>query len=237
VINGSRIFAHEISKARQLMALEELGIGYPRARVITGPAAAVEASRGLRFPIVVKANVGGSGAGITRYDSERALEDAVHSRTLDLGVDGTALVQELAPLRGGHIVRVEVLGGEYLYAIRVFPEAGSFDLCPADACQTPDGRELSRSACPADAPRRGLKVEGYTPPRKIKADIVRIARHTGLDVGGIEYLVDDRDGRMCVYDINALSNFVADARNVIGFDPFEQLVDYLEERLAQRATE
>jgi hypothetical protein len=55
-----------------------------------------------------------------------------------------------------------------------------------------------------------------------------------LDVGGIEYLVDDRDGRRYVYDINALSNFVADAPNVIGFDPFERLVDYLEARLAGR---
>ena len=94
VINGSRIFAHEISKARQLVALEELKIAYPRARVITGGAAAVEASAGLRFPIIVKANVGGSGAGITRYDSEDALAAAVSSASLDLGVDGTALVQE-----------------------------------------------------------------------------------------------------------------------------------------------
>jgi glutathione synthase/RimK-type ligase-like ATP-grasp enzyme len=235
VINGSRIFAHEISKARQLIALEELKIAYPRARVITGPGAAAEASRGLRFPIIVKANVGGSGAGITRFDTEAALAQAAVSGSLNLGVDGTALVQELAPLRGGHIVRVEVLGGRFLYAIRVFPEAGSFDLCPADACQTPDGRQLVRSACAVDAPRRGLKVESYTPSSEIIADIERIARHTGLDVGGVEYLTDDRDGRVCVYDINALSNFVADARNVIGFDPFERLVDYLLEQLAGQA--
>jgi hypothetical protein len=235
VINGSRIFEHEISKARQLVALHELGIAYPRARVITGTAAAVPASRDLRFPIIVKANVGGSGAGITRFDTEAALADAAASGSLNLGIDGTALVQELAPLRGGHIVRVEVLGGRYLYAIRVYPEAGSFDLCPADACQTPDGRELVRSACPADAPRRGLKVEGYTPSPAICADIERIARHTSLDVGGIEFLTDDRDGRVCVYDINALSNFVADARNVIGFDPFERLVDYLITRLPRAA--
>ena len=77
VVNGSRMFTHEISKARQLNALEELGVAYPRARVINSPAAAVAASRGLRFPIVVKANVGGSGAGITRFDSEAALADAV----------------------------------------------------------------------------------------------------------------------------------------------------------------
>jgi hypothetical protein len=51
-----------------------------------------------------------------------------------------------------------------------------------------------------------------------------------IDVGGIEYLIDDRTGDVLFYDINALSNFVADAVNVVGFDPFERLVDYLEER-------
>jgi len=32
VVNGSRMFTHEISKARQLNALEELAVAYPRAR-------------------------------------------------------------------------------------------------------------------------------------------------------------------------------------------------------------
>jgi len=82
-----------------------------RARAINNPSVALAVSRGLRFPIVVKANVGGSGAGITRFDTEADLAAAVASSSLNLGIDGTALVQELAPLRGGHIVRVEVLGG------------------------------------------------------------------------------------------------------------------------------
>jgi hypothetical protein len=232
VVNGSRVFAHEISKARQLTALQTLGIAYPRARVINSPSVAVPAAEGLRFPIIVKANVGGSGAGITRFDTPGELAAAVAEESLNLGIDGTGLVQELAPLRNGHIVRVEVLGGEFLYGIRVFPSPGSFDLCPADACQTKDGRELIRNACAVDAPKNGLRVEGYTPPPEIVRDIERIACHVGLDVGGIEYLVDDRDGRAYVYDINALSNFVADATNVIGFDPFARLAEYLSARLA-----
>ena len=53
----------------------------------------------------------------------------------------------------------------------------------------------------------------------------------GIDVGGIEYIVDDRDGEIYYYDINALSNFVADAPRVIGFNPFERLADFLEEEV------
>jgi hypothetical protein len=46
-------------------------------------------------------------------------------------------------------------------------------------------------------------------------------------VGGVEYLVNARDGEAYFYDINALSNFVADAPHVLGFDPFPKLVDYI----------
>ena len=34
--------------------------------------------------------------------------------------------------------------------------------------------------------------------------------------------------------MNCLSNFVADAVNVVGFDPFARLADYLEERAGFR---
>ena len=230
VINGSAVYALEISKAAQLDLLEDLGLPYPRARVINSGAVAPAAAKGLRFPVIVKANIGGSGAGIVRYDSPAELERAAKAGAIDPGLDHTALVQELVPYAGGHITRVEVLGGKFLYAINVYPPADSFNLCPADACQTTDGQSLIRSACALDAPANGMRVEGYTPPKEIIRAVERIAERAQLDVGGIEYLIDARDGKPYFYDINALSNFVADARNVIGFDPFERLVDYLAER-------
>jgi glutathione synthase/RimK-type ligase-like ATP-grasp enzyme len=232
VVNGSTTYGYELSKASQLDALIELGLPFPRSRVINDPSQAVEAAADLRYPVLVKANIGGSGAGITRYDSAAALQGAVKAGQVSLGMDGVALVQESAPLRDGHITRVETLGGKYLYAIDVYPSVGSFDLCPADACQTTSGVELVGGACAVDAVKSGLRVEGVTPPAEIVEQVERIARFTGLDVGGIEYLVDDRDGKHYFYDINALSNFVADAPNVVGFDPWTNLVDYLEARVA-----
>ncbi|HEY0036479.1 MAG TPA: hypothetical protein VGB66_07300, partial [Longimicrobium sp.] len=73
-----------------------------------------------------------------------------------------------------------------------------------------------------------LRVERAEVDPEIVAAIERVARRSFLDVGGIEFLVDDRDGKWYVYDVNALSNFVADAPNVIGFDPFARLADWLE---------
>ncbi len=231
VVNGADAYAYELSKATQLDLLRELGLPFPRSRVMNHASRAVDATKGFRFPILVKANIGGSGAGIVRYDSAEALADAVAAGTVDPGVDSTALVQESAPLRDGHITRVETLGGHFLYAINVYPPQNSFDLCPADACQTTTGVELVRGACAIDAPKTGMRVEAAQPPAHIIQQVEQISRAANIDVGGIEYLVDDRDGQHYFYDINALSNFVADAPNVIGFDPFVKLVDYLEARV------
>ncbi len=231
VVNGLSAFRTETSKALQLSLLKSLGLPFPAARVIHHPEQARQAADGLRFPVVVKANIGGSGAGIVRFDSPEDLSRAIDEGRIALGIDETALVQEFVPARGGHITRVEVLGGRYLYAINVYSTGESFNLCPADICQTSDGVPLDRAACAADAPKNSLRVEGTTPPREVIAEVERIMAAAGIEVGGIEYFVDDRDGRRYYYDINALSNFVADAPRVVGFDPFARLADFLEQEV------
>jgi len=231
IFNGLSAFRIETSKALQLSLLKSLGLPFPAARVIHHAEQAPAAAEGLRFPVVVKANIGGSGAGIVRFDTLEDLARAVREGRVALGVDQTALVQEYVPARGGHITRVEVLGGRYLYAINVYSSGESFNLCPADICQTSDGVSLERAACAVDAPKNNLRVEGTTPPADAIVEVERIMNAAGIEVGGIEYFIDDRDGRRYYYDINALSNFVADAPRVIGFDPFARLADFLEQEV------
>ena len=231
VVNGLRAFRVETSKALQLSLLKSLGLPVPAARVINHPGEAAKSAEGLRFPVVIKANVGGSGAGITRYDQPADLARAVEEGRVDLGLDQAALVQEFIPARGGHITRVEVLGGRYLYAINVYGAGDSFNLCPADICNTSDGVELARPACAADAPKNNLRVEAASPPAEVIGDVERIMAKAGIEVGGVEYFVDDRDGQRYYYDVNALSNFVADAPRVVGFDPFERLAEFLEQEV------
>jgi hypothetical protein len=238
VINGVQAFRSELSKAGQLSLLEELGLAYPKARVIHRAEQAPAASAGLRFPIVVKPNIGGSGAGVKRFDHISQLEAASKlpaddPNGIQLGMDSTALVQEFIPARDSHIVRVEVLNRKYLYAIKVHITGETFDLCPADICRTSAGVDLNRAACAIDAPKSGITVEGFTPPAEAIEDVERIMRASGIDIGGVEYIVDDRDGQRLYYDNNALSNFVADGPNVIGFDPFVRLVDWLEAEAAE----
>lgn len=231
VVNGLGPAQLEFSKARQIRLLHELGLRHPRSRVITSPEQAPEAAQGLNFPVVIKPNVGGSGAGIVRFDSMEELQRTAGSTPIDLGYDHTGLVQEYLPARGDSIVRVEVLDGELLYAIRLHLTPGEFNLCPADYCKP---NSLTSDANADGVSGRGVPVEGYDPPSSVVEQVLRITDAADIDVGGVEYLVNDRDGELYYYDINALSNFVADAPNVVGFDPFPELVDYLEQRACER---
>ena len=230
VINGSQAFRSELSKASQLSLLDKLGLAYPKARVIHHASQAVKASEGLRFPVVIKPNIGGSGAGVVRFDTPEQIAAAAETGSIAFGIDSTGLVQEFIPAQGGFIVRCEVLDGKFLYAITVHTTGETFDLCPADICRTVSGTDLARAACALDAPKSGIRVEGYEPPASVVAEVERIMAAAGIELGGIEYMLDERDGdkaQPLYYDINALSNFVADGERVVGFDPFIKLVDWL----------
>lgn len=234
VVNGAQAYRYEISKARQMALMSELGLPYPATRVINHASQAVAAADGLRYPVVVKPSVGGSGAGVLRFDRVDDLQAAADTGQLDFGVDALALVQEFIPARGGHITRVEVLAQRFLYAIDVHLTGESFNLCPADFCEVdpvpapaPAAPVALGSACPVEAPRAGVRATQAHPPAAITDAVVRLTTAAGFDVGGVEYVVDDRDGQPYFYDVNALSNFVADAPTVIGFDPWEPFLDFL----------
>ncbi|WP_375398604.1 RimK family alpha-L-glutamate ligase [uncultured Sphingomonas sp.] len=219
VINGADTLAVDASKARQLSLIARLGLAIPATRIVHRAADLPAASEGLRFPIVVKANIGGSGAGIVRYDDRDSLAGAVADATVPDSIDRVLLVQEYVPVRGRAITRIETLGGKFLYALDV-DGGGSFDLCPADVCLAAPGK-------PA------IAITETTPaPRLIEA-AERIARAAKLDIGGIEVMIDDRDGSPRFYDINALSNFVANPLDVLGWDPHERLVDWLESLIVE----
>jgi biotin carboxylase len=225
VINPVRAYRFEKSKALQIGLFERLGVSYPRTVVVNHRDQVLKASGELRFPLLVKPNIGGSGALIERFDSRADLE--ARAAALDFGPDGTALVQEFVESEGGAIVRVEVLDDRYLYAIRIVRPESNFNLCPADICQIPApaaGADLG--ACPVEA-KPGLSVTRYDAPEAVVDQARALARAASIDVGGIEYLVGRADGRVYFYDVNATSNFVADAPAVLGFDPFPRFADYI----------
>jgi len=212
VINGPGALAYDTNKARQLSLFRQCGVDIPCTRVAHRRADVPRLAAEVGFPVMVKVNVGGSGAGMIRYDTAEDLAFAVADGLTPVGVDGVALVQAYVPAREGRVVRCEVLAGKLFYAIALDGAGSTFDLCPADVCMV-------------DKPT--ITISAYRPPPEIIAAVERIAVASGLDVGGIEYMIDDQDGRAKFYDLNALSNFVARPLEVLGFDPHEPFVGWL----------
>ena len=217
VVNGSRAMAVDASKARQLALIANLGFAIPETRIVHRVADLATAAATMSFPLVVKANIGGSGAGITRYDSLDQLREWAAEGMVPESIDKVWLVQDFVPARGGRILRCEVLDGRFLYALSV-DGGGGFDLCPADACLAEPGKA-------------GVTIERASPEQAVVAAAEKIIVAAGIDVGGVEALIDDRDGAVRFFDINAFSNFVADPVGVLGWDPHVTLVDWLEQQM------
>jgi hypothetical protein len=243
VVNGLRAFELDLSKARQITLLSRLGLPHPRSRVANTVGQVEAAATELVYPLIVKPNLGGSGALMRRFDSHDELRASVADGMMApiLGIDATAIVQEFHPARGGSIVRVEALENQLLYGIRIFNGASqNFNLCPADICQAGDQSVADASTpeddsdldfCPVDAPAlRQLQIEAIDPPQRVVDGVLALFRAGGVDVGGVEYLESERDGQIYLYDVNSLSNFVTDAPKLVGFDPFERLAGLIARR-------
>ena len=221
VLNGADLLAIDASKARQLSMIAGMGLAIPETRVVHRTRDLVAATDGMRFPLLVKANIGGSGAGIVRYGSVEELQRSVAEGSVPDSVDKVLLVQDYAKPRGGSIIRIETLGGKFLYAIEVESGGDNFDLCPADACIAAPGRAA-------------IRMNAVDPGPELIGAAERIARAVKMDVGGVEVLIDGRDGTPRFYDINGLSNFVAKPLDVLGWDPHERLVDFIQAAIAEK---
>jgi hypothetical protein len=224
VLNGSHAFSLELSKSTQAALMQRLGIAHPRTLAFNDVDAAL--ARWDRWPGLLKPEQGGSGARMYLLQSPEELVRLLRDRP-DLWLpDNLLTLQEyfpVAPSQG--IVRMEFLGGELLYAMRVVSH-GSFNLCPSEVCNPETGE--SHCDVPASSP-----VEFYPYP-EVPAEAVdagkRLMAEGQLDVGGIEYL-EAADGRLVFYDINANSNLRVPIGQAFGFDPFERVVDFLEAQI------
>jgi len=232
VLNGAGVFALELSKSTQATLLRTLGIDGPRSITFNDPGALRNCADALTWPALLKPDQGGSGARIHVVESLAEVEEIFRRDPAIWLPDNLFLLQEYLPhdpARG--IVRLEFLGGELLYAMRVITH-GRFNLCPSPVCNPDEGDGVC--AVPAHEAMNAPPVEFHPypeVPQEAVATAKRIVEAAGLDVGGIEYL-ETVDGRRVFYDINANSNLRPSVAATFGFDPFERVVDWLEQQLA-----
>jgi glutathione synthase/RimK-type ligase-like ATP-grasp enzyme len=231
VLNGAEVFALELSKSAQATLLRTLGIDCPRSITFNEVGALKTYAGELRWPALLKPDQGGSGARIQVVESLAHVEAIFSADPAVWLPDNLFLLQEYLPHDPDQgIVRLEFLGGELLYAMRVKTH-GRFNLCPSPVCN-PDEGEGACEVAPVHT-SSAAPVEFYPyleVPQEAVETAKRIVRAARLDVGGIEYLETD-GGRRVFYDVNANSNLRQSVAEAWGFDPFERVVDFLEEHV------
>ena len=224
VLNGSAAFALELSKSAQAALMRKLAIVHPRTLAFNDVDAAI-AQWGDQWPALLKPEQGGSGARMYLLNSAEELARTLEERPDLWFPDNLLLLQEYFPVDASQgIVRMEFLGGELLYAMRVISH-GAFNLCPSETCNPVSGE--GHCAVPETKPAKPVEFHPYPEvPAAAVAAGKKIMSAGGLDVGGIEYL-EAAGGRLVFYDVNANSNLRVPIGQAFGFDPFERVVDYL----------
>ena len=234
VLNGADVFAFELSKSAQVAQLRELGIDHPRS-IVFNDVDALAGRDDLRFPAMLKPEQGGSGARMHKVDSLDELRHLLEEYPELWEPDQLLLLQEYLPHDPEFgIVRMEFVGDELLYAMRVVTH-GRYNLCPSEACNPADANDAGACAIPQPQEAEAPPVEFY--PFHDLADEareagLRIVQSAKMDVAGIEFL-ETPDGRRVFYDINANSNLRCPIGMAFGFDPFERVADFLERKLAE----
>jgi len=118
IVNGFKGHTIGSSKVAQTALFHRLGLRSPRSIAIHNPADAFDAAVSLGLPVLTKPNIGGSGSGIVRHDSLDELAISIADGTVELGIDGTGLVQELIESADSFVYRIEIVGEELLYSTR-----------------------------------------------------------------------------------------------------------------------
>lgn len=230
VLNGSKPFWFELSKTTQASVLLELGLKTPKTIVFNDVEALRKTSDSFKFPALLKPEQGGSGARMFLVESVDEVERLLAMQPDLWAPDHLLLLQELVDYDRDHgIVRMELLGGELLYAMRVVSH-GRFNLCPSETCNP----ETGEGECQVElTPAPPVEFHAYPEVAKETVEAARrIARAGGLDVCGIE-CIETAHGPV-FYDINANSNLrLPVAMAYGGFDPFDRVVDFLMAELAR----
>lgn len=206
VINGSRAFALEISKVRQYAALQRAGIRTPHTIAVSGYGEELKiAARKMPLPFITKHNRGGKGLGVQLFRSLDAFDLYVDSADFEVPRDHITLLQEYVEPAEPFITRVEIVDGEFLYAIKSDTSKG-FQLCPAERCETGDAFCPTADAVPTGADRQNLFElrQGFDDP--ILDQYISFMRENEIDLAGIEF-IEDRFGHKITYDVNGTTNY------------------------------
>jgi len=203
------------------------GLTYVKQGGVLGPAQKMSGT------FITKHNRAGKGLGVHLFSSVEALQSHFDSGAFAESVDGITLIQECIQAPKPYITRVEFVGGEFLYAVRVDTSLG-FELCPADVCPVGDvfcpagetalARAVTTAAAQIAAAPRFRIVKDFDHP--IIERYRRFISDNGIAIAGIEFITDQR-GELYTYDVNTNTNYNVVAEAEAGVYGMRAIAVYL----------
>lgn len=231
VINDVRALHLEVSKLAQYAALARYGIRTPRTVAAVGRQHIVKAAESFLGSFITKHNRAGKGLGVRLFHDTGALQQYVESDAFEDSVDGITLIQEYIRAPEPYITRVEFVGGEFLYAVRVDTSLG-FELCPADVCQIGDAFCPVGDTAPVSVAPRFRIVDDFHDP--IIDRFGQFIADNGIGIAGIEFIMNAA-GDLYTYDVNTNTNYNSAAEAQAGIYGMRAIARYLGEELERAA--
>jgi ribosomal protein S6--L-glutamate ligase len=198
LLNGAYGIAASRNKMRSLQLLAAAGIRVPRTVMASDPSGLKEMVRLVGgVPVLVKLLSANEKSGVMLCESLQSLEAALEAI---LGLGQNIVVQQYVRGAKGRDLRVLVVGGEVVAAMRRNPPAGRF------ARSLRRGAQFERAELPA----------AY---EKVAAEAARVLR---LEVCAVDML--DVKGRPLVFEVNS-SPSIREAETACGVDLAARIVD------------
>ena len=232
VINGTNVLKIEFSKVLQQLLLKQSGFKTPKTIVAVGINKIKEAASNLNvYPMIIKPNQGGKGFGVKLINTINELDEMLEDNLINSSKDDTWLLQEKISTNEEFITRMEFIGGNFIYSLKVFSK-NSFELCPADACEV----DLDQF-CPVDEindinnSQPSFFIDD-DPDKNLAKQITIFLKKHQIEVAGVEF-IRNKDGVPIFYDINTNTNYNlnAEKQSKVNKNGMEEIALFLKSEL------
>ena len=222
VINSIDAINFEVSKVKQYLKLNEVGITTPKTIAVLGSKNIIEAARKLNiYPLITKHNRASKGLGVKLFNNEEELNNYVTGPLFEPSIDGITLLQEYVKPKDGRIRRSEFINQKFLYTVSIDSSDG-FQLCPADECNIGSRSEQLETS---------NKFEITDPlPLELQNMFEKFLNSAKIDVAAIEW-IESENGKIYVYDVNTNTNYNPEAEKRANLFAHEHLALYLQDLL------
>lgn len=190
MVNAPESFDFEISKLKSAQALESARITVPKVQAIGLPSDLAKQPDTWAYPCVIKPDCGG------RTTYTMVLEDADEARSfLRDAPDIDFIVEDFIESSIGALTRVEVVDGKAALIVK---------------------RSVAENGL--SSYHMGSRYELYTDcPQKVIDSVLDAAKLTGITFGSFD-VIEAKDGKDYIIDVNAVSNVSEDCTEIFGMD-------------------